>query len=642
MHPVVGGPRIPNDVLSAQEGGTLAIICGAGVSRPNGLPLFDGLVREVWRSFGSDCLLDVADAMNRDEYDRAMGYLEKHYGIPEVRGRVQGILGVPDDPDVSTHEALIDLATDREGRLHLVTTNFDLLFEASGREFRSARAPALPVPKPEKWDGLCYLHGRFDDADPEGRHLVMNSADFGTAYLSERWASRFVTDLFAHFTVLFVGYSINDPVMRYLVDAIAAERASGRLLNPVYAFVGRESKTTLEDVEAEWASKNVVPIPYDIESGQESAPHGILHAMLRQWASIYRGGLSSKKNVVYKLGTQDPDGLEAEDRSRFIWAIQDPDAARHLAKLGAQTSFKWVDFLGENLDKVPIEAEYTASLVGYGSATQEPPPLGDVPRALVRWIAAHAGTRECVEWAVRKGWRLHPETARQVEYALKQADPPVSDGIMRAWTAILGSDVLRYSSGVVSPHFHLVGALPSSPWGPDTRRSVLRALEPGLTFSASLSRLFGSGNGENDSDGDPAVHDLIQADVELAARDSTRSIVEALLGRDDRDEVLVDLADDLTSLLRASLDALATVNSAGSDWDPGSVSQSSIAPHPQNSHPRRWAWLIELNREAFDAMLRVDRERAEAHSVMWTRIAYPTFRRLAMYAMGELLKGDDS
>jgi hypothetical protein len=48
--------------------------------------------------------------------------------------------------------------------------------------------------------------------------------DFGTAYLTERWASRFVAELFNHFTVLFVGYGMNDPVMRYLVDAIGADR----------------------------------------------------------------------------------------------------------------------------------------------------------------------------------------------------------------------------------------------------------------------------------------------------------------------------------------------------------------------------------------------------------------------------------
>jgi hypothetical protein len=56
--------------------------------------------------------------------------------------------------------------------------------------------------------------------DPDGRKLVFTSADFGVAYLVERWAARFVSELFQQFDVAFVGYGVNDPVMRYLVDAV--------------------------------------------------------------------------------------------------------------------------------------------------------------------------------------------------------------------------------------------------------------------------------------------------------------------------------------------------------------------------------------------------------------------------------------
>ena len=49
---------------------------------------------------------------------------------------------------------------------------------------------------------------------------MFTSADFGVAYLVERWAARFVSELFQQFDVAFVGYGVNDPVMRYLVDAV--------------------------------------------------------------------------------------------------------------------------------------------------------------------------------------------------------------------------------------------------------------------------------------------------------------------------------------------------------------------------------------------------------------------------------------
>ena len=88
-------------------------------------------------------------------------------------------------------------------------------------------APLLPVPK-NRWNGLVYLHGLLpeDFAGKNLNNLVVSSGDFGLAYLTERWAARFVSELFRNFVVCFVGYSIDDPILRYMMDALAAESAT--------------------------------------------------------------------------------------------------------------------------------------------------------------------------------------------------------------------------------------------------------------------------------------------------------------------------------------------------------------------------------------------------------------------------------
>jgi hypothetical protein len=43
------GPDIPDELVSAQEKGETIFVCGAGVSRGAGLPLFRGLVESVYR-----------------------------------------------------------------------------------------------------------------------------------------------------------------------------------------------------------------------------------------------------------------------------------------------------------------------------------------------------------------------------------------------------------------------------------------------------------------------------------------------------------------------------------------------------------------------------------------------------------------
>ena len=119
-----------------------------------------------------------------------------------------------------THAALLRLARDRAGALRLVTTNFDRIFHVAAKRseqaFQAYAAPMLPIPKNSRWNGLVYLHGLLPEKadDTALNRLVVTSGDFGLAYLTERWAARFVSELFRNYVVCFVGYSINDPVLR--------------------------------------------------------------------------------------------------------------------------------------------------------------------------------------------------------------------------------------------------------------------------------------------------------------------------------------------------------------------------------------------------------------------------------------------
>ncbi len=86
------------------------------------------------------------------------------------------------------------------------------------------------------WTGL--LHGLIPDKpdDTALNRLVVTSGDFGLAYLTERWAARFVSELFRNYVVCFVGYSINDPVLRYMMDALAADRMLGEITPQAWAL----------------------------------------------------------------------------------------------------------------------------------------------------------------------------------------------------------------------------------------------------------------------------------------------------------------------------------------------------------------------------------------------------------------------
>ena len=107
------------------------------------------------------------------------------------------------------------------------TTNFDLLFADAAQDVfpeqpELCKAPALPLGR--TFNGIVHVHGCLD----RPRDMVLTDADFGRAYLTEGWARRFLVELFRSFTVMFVGYSHNDTVMKYLARALPARESKPR------------------------------------------------------------------------------------------------------------------------------------------------------------------------------------------------------------------------------------------------------------------------------------------------------------------------------------------------------------------------------------------------------------------------------
>jgi SIR2-like domain len=238
MQFVANGPDIPDPLLEAHEEGRVVFFCGAGISFPAGLPGFKGLVDEIYKLVGTMRSPIEQAAYERNQFDATLDLLERR--VPGRRIAVRQKLTQALQPKwrrkgaTDTHEALLQLARCREGSIRLVTTNFDRVFERVGKRpgktFQAYAAPMLPIPKNSRWNGLVYLHGLLPDrADDSALHrLVLTSGDFGLAYLTERWAARFVSELFWNYLVCFVGYSINDPVLRLHDGCVGCRPDAGR------------------------------------------------------------------------------------------------------------------------------------------------------------------------------------------------------------------------------------------------------------------------------------------------------------------------------------------------------------------------------------------------------------------------------
>ena len=174
---------IPEDILEAQENGTLVIFAGAGISTdsPAGLPNFKALAERI----GKNSPLPFNPDSN-EPLDRYLGQLEKK-GV-KVHELAKEIL-TQGDPLPNDYHTLIPKLFPNKAKLKIVTTNFDnLLLEGARKHWKDVlvyEAPALPVG--DDFNGLVFLHGSVRQ---EPRRIVLTDADFSRAYLTEGWARR--------------------------------------------------------------------------------------------------------------------------------------------------------------------------------------------------------------------------------------------------------------------------------------------------------------------------------------------------------------------------------------------------------------------------------------------------------------------
>ena len=74
---------------------------------------------------------------------------------------------------------------------------------------RTKASIIFPQPnRPAVFKGIIHLHGVLDEhgAAPDDEAFVLSSADFGRAYLSDGWATRFIRSLMERYQIIFVGY----------------------------------------------------------------------------------------------------------------------------------------------------------------------------------------------------------------------------------------------------------------------------------------------------------------------------------------------------------------------------------------------------------------------------------------------------
>lgn len=277
MRFIAHGPSIPDELLVARDAGEVIFFCGAGVSQAEAeLPNFEKLGRMVIDILGAAIasparkLLDkaletgrMAEVGGLFATDRVFSLLEREFEVEEVRAAVAKAICPKPGRKLGAHKILMDLSTSRTGITRLVTTNFDLLFEECDPALQRWGPPRLPDPgNNREFRGIVHLHGRVDAnyERPHDDEFVVSSADFGRAYLSDGWATRFMKSLMTRYQIVFVGYTADDPPIQYLLEALNLRAGSRARL---FAFQEGESS----EAAALWEHRGVQAMAFDSSNG---------------------------------------------------------------------------------------------------------------------------------------------------------------------------------------------------------------------------------------------------------------------------------------------------------------------------------------------------------------------------------------
>lgn len=681
MQFIMNGPDVPDDLLEAHEEGRVVFFCGAGISYPAGLPSFGGLVEKIYKDLGTEATDIEKNALKRMQFDIALNLLETRYPGQRlaIRKKLCDALFHPNlrkKGALDTHIALLHLGKCHSGDLKLVTTNFDKLFQIAGKRkkisFESYKCPLLPIPKNGRWDGVVYLHGLIEQPDDETclNRLVVTSGDFGLAYLTERWAARFVSELFRNYVVCFVGYSINDPVLRYMMDALAADEMLGTKRNQAWAF-GDFQDGQKEQKIIEWKARGVTPILYNVPVG--SHDHSALHKTLHIWAETHRNGSLGKEKIIANHVLAKPSTSTQQDNfvGRVLWAISDKSGipAKHFANFNPVPSLEWLfevfskNYFGYKdlsrfgiISKDKLDEKLEFSLISRPSPHHLSPRMelvsscknyarwDKVMENLAQWLVRHINDPRLILWVVNNSSELHEEFIRIVsdwlnhiyELQLKndqselerlqaQAPNSVPDKLMKTlWSLLLNGHIKKTTC-----YADLFSW--KSKFNQEGLTSILRLeLRQLLSPCVMLKYPFHSGIKTNYDNERDRIKKFLDWDWTIRSND-----ISSITHNDDcnlLNKFSPSLLTEFQQLLIDTLDLMRELEDADDHHDLSYLHLPSISQHKQNRYFHSWVYLINLTRDAWIAIYNNDKTKALQIAKNWFSLPYPTFKRLSFFA----------
>ena len=610
------GPDIPNELVAVQERGDIVFICGAGVSMTVGLPSFRKLVEDIYSDLGDGWSSHVAEAdgMDTKAYDRVVRSLERRLGgddgksVQRVREQIRAAVNkalAPPATALDAHYDILTLSRDSELRNRLVTTNFDTLFErawiakkGASNPIKSHAGASMPGPLAAGFTGVMHLHGRVTDEELklEESDLVLTSAEFGEAYLRSGWATRYIYDLVRATTVVIVGYTADDPPMRYLLEVIDADRERFKDLRPVYAFVAHDPDDSAKQCTL-WKSKGAIPIPYETPTGTD---HSKLYATLGVWARYAEDPTKWRGARMMELLAQPPEVATVAQLEEVKWLLSHADA-------------------GGNLGATNPSPDWMRKFSELGALRDSPPML------FWPWVIKNLENPAMIE-ACADCAAIKQEFFRALTFELSRRPDKIGKLNATAWHVLIRTRT-EDASDWMNATFEAKRRLSAG----DSSFGAVDALRGALRPHSLVRRVFRYGAKGNDAP-PTKIGDILtvefHAEVEQAGQQEFSALVRAV---PQDANVEFSIIDNLLRMLMDSLDDAADSGFISPQYDRASHQIPSIAPHGQNEYSRGFYPVVRVIADLWERAANRDNKRGRKYAPWCLDQKYVLLNRLGLH-----------
>ena len=593
----IAGIDFPEALINALHDGELVIFAGAGVSmgEPACLPNFEHLAKAIAEGTGKTLRAG-------EEIDHFLRRLQ-HDGV-KVHERAAEILSRDGLKATELHQNLLRLYPN-VGKIRVVTTNFDLLFDQAAEDIFGSvpevfRAPALP--SGSEFNGIIHLHGSISQRD----EMVITVKDFGRAYMTGGQATRFLIELFSNFKILFIGYSYGDTIMNYLTDALTEREAGER-----FALTGERNNNT-----DRWHRLGIELIYYPQSSENDHSP---LNDGIRDLANLIRWRASDwKRQITIIAETQPPPDEETVDLIEYAFT----DATRTRFFTEAASDPKWIDWLDER--------GYLNALFGDGTFSEQAEPFS-------RWLVEQFAR----DWAnklflliSKYNMRLHPRFWYDLAYRIgRDRETSWDKDILSRWISLLlatvQGNVNANSPGPIDTST-LLQWMGEHCIQRERLDSLLQIFDVMMGSRLRLREGFFLPD-DNESNESPPV------DAELLLIGKRKVLNELWVRglRPKRSQVAEPLLNRVIKRLEERYITLCTWQQIHREWDSDSRRRSAIEPHGQNRPLRPIDVLIDAARDCLEWLVSNQADTAAWWCDRLVHSDAPLLRRLAVHGLSK-------